>query len=590
MSFTALIADDDAGFCRAFQAYFSDWDVEVAEDGEVATHKLKAKTFDVVVLDRDMPKMGGDAVLRWMSTRAELQHTCTIMCTAFGETSKAVDALKLGAWNYVLKPVRDLELVKALILPGIALKRCNRARSELFTSQDLPSLFEKILSVCGYAVAPAGGMHLLLMSPDGEILHAAGDLATSSRKRRHKFVDKVIQQGDAWLFAETAQETAALEPILPDSKTLAAVAVRGFGTQVLGVLDLEASSEHAFGVAWQEVLRYVADLVAMHRLNEIYTQQLASAAIYREIRHRIATHAQVVSMQTSDLLSANLGPSLDARRLRVIKRNADTIDSIVRGLRDIAQERVPELTPGHSVSALLAEAAEQSAAKHAQNHEPQTTCALCQPLFDCLICANASELKYTLECILDNAWEAIAERYRQDPDCKEGWAGNIKIAIEPEGHGVSLVISDNGIGFEPREKDLLFSPLYSTKTRMREGKENEPDAKGVERVTRVLTSVGWALSIDQEAEKALGDHDLKGAEINIRDENARATVAIRHPSLQNGGITVSQAIVTSGSDENRGIGLFSARQTIRQHGGLIQADSSGVFQGATFKIWLPAEA
>jgi signal transduction histidine kinase/CheY-like chemotaxis protein len=589
MSFTALIADDDAGFCRAFQAYFRDWRVEVAEDGEVATEKLKANSFDVVILDRDMPKMSGDAVLRWMSTRAEHQHACTIMCTAFGETAKAVEALKLGAWNYVLKPVRDLELVKALILPGIAFKRCNKARSELFTSQDLPSFFEKLRSVCGYAVAPAGGMHLLLVSPDGQILHAAGDVQKTGIKRRHKFVDKVIQQGDAWLFAETAQETASLEPILPDSKTLAAVAVRGFGTQILGVLDLEASSEHAFGVAWQEVLRYVADLVAMHRVNEIYAQQLASALIYREIRHRIATHAQVVSMQTSELLETQSDAPFDTRRLRVIKRNADTIDSIVRGLRDIAQERIPDLTPDHSVSALLVEAAEQSEAKHSQNHEPQTTCTLCQPLFDCAIRADPSELKYSLECIIDNAWEAIAERYRQDPACKEGWVGAIKIAIEHEGQGVSLLISDNGIGFEPREKDLLFSPLYSTKTRMLDRKDQEPDAKGVERITRVLTSVGWALSIDQEAEKALDDNDLTGAQIKIRDENSRATVEITHPSLNNGGISVSQAIVTSGSDENRGIGLFSARRTIRQHGGLIQAQSGGVFQGATFKIWLPCQ-
>ena len=196
MSLTALIVDDDTGFRRAFQAFFSDWTVDTAEDGDAAKRILERKTFDVVVLDRNMPKMKGNEVLLWMSTRAEHQYACTIMCTAFGEIGEAVEAMKLGAWYYVLKPVTDLNLLKALLLPGIALKRCNKARSELLAAPDWPTLFGKLSAVCEYATGGEGGLHLLLGSPGGETVRRDGSF---DLQRRHAFANKAMQGEESWV-------------------------------------------------------------------------------------------------------------------------------------------------------------------------------------------------------------------------------------------------------------------------------------------------------------------------------------------------------------------------------------------------------
>jgi two-component system response regulator HydG len=83
-----------------------------ATDGEQALEKYKAGSFDLVLTDIDMSPMDGITLLK--SLRALDPHSVVIIMTAFGSTESAIQALKLGAFDYIQKPFRVEELLKTI--------------------------------------------------------------------------------------------------------------------------------------------------------------------------------------------------------------------------------------------------------------------------------------------------------------------------------------------------------------------------------------------------------------------------------------------------------------------------------------------
>ncbi|GIH28190.1 transcriptional regulatory protein CutR [Acrocarpospora phusangensis] len=83
--------------------------VDVAYDGAEALEKTSYIDYDVVVLDRDLPKVHGDEVARRLV--AERSATRIIMLTAAGDVDDRVEGLDLGADDYLAKPFAFLELI-----------------------------------------------------------------------------------------------------------------------------------------------------------------------------------------------------------------------------------------------------------------------------------------------------------------------------------------------------------------------------------------------------------------------------------------------------------------------------------------------
>jgi DNA-binding response OmpR family regulator len=83
--------------------------VDNADDGEVALQRLAVNTYDVVVLDRDLPVVHGDDVCR--NVVQSPLPTRVLMLTAAGDVDDRVDGLTLGADDYLAKPFAFEELV-----------------------------------------------------------------------------------------------------------------------------------------------------------------------------------------------------------------------------------------------------------------------------------------------------------------------------------------------------------------------------------------------------------------------------------------------------------------------------------------------
>ena len=167
-----LVAEDDApladtvarGLRRAAIA------VDVAADGDDAREKLRLVSYDVLVLDRDLPGVHGDVICE--EVVASGGPTRVLMLTALASVAERVSGLGLGADDYLVKPFAMEELVartRALarrasrvtpptlrwrdITLDPARRRATRGGRELPVTNREFALLEHLMSVDGAAVS-----------------------------------------------------------------------------------------------------------------------------------------------------------------------------------------------------------------------------------------------------------------------------------------------------------------------------------------------------------------------------------------------------------------------------------------------------
>ncbi|HEX7513009.1 MAG TPA: response regulator, partial [Candidatus Methylomirabilis sp.] len=100
---TILVVDDDAGILESFEAVLSkDYDVLFASQGHDALRILSTREVNLVLLDIRMPGMDGMEVLRRIKELNE--QTEVVIVTAVKSLKTAIEAIKLGASDYITKP------------------------------------------------------------------------------------------------------------------------------------------------------------------------------------------------------------------------------------------------------------------------------------------------------------------------------------------------------------------------------------------------------------------------------------------------------------------------------------------------------
>ncbi|MDI6711361.1 MAG: sigma-54 dependent transcriptional regulator [Thermoanaerobacterales bacterium] len=109
-----LVVDDEESVCQMLSDILADegYRAETAGDGREALEKLKREPFDVALVDIRMPEVDGMQLLEHV--QAAGLTLPVIMMTAYGTTETAIQAMKLGAFDYVLKPFNLEELLITL--------------------------------------------------------------------------------------------------------------------------------------------------------------------------------------------------------------------------------------------------------------------------------------------------------------------------------------------------------------------------------------------------------------------------------------------------------------------------------------------
>ena len=159
-----LIVDDDPSIRRALHTTFGTLGFDIAEAvaGEQAIPLLRASDFDAVLLDVNMPGMGGIQTCR--EIRRQFPQLAVLMLTVRNEEDDKVEALEAGADDYVTKPFPIRELVA-------------RVRAAVRRSQNSPVNKDAVITIGQITLDPArrlvqkNGAAVRLTPKEFDLLH-----------------------------------------------------------------------------------------------------------------------------------------------------------------------------------------------------------------------------------------------------------------------------------------------------------------------------------------------------------------------------------------------------------------------------------
>src|SRR2546426_5216742 len=139
-----LVVDDERSMREllAIMLRQAGHDVTVADGGEAAIKALKGDTFDLVSTDLRMREVDGLAVLR--AAKEQSPQTVVLVITAFASTETAVEAMKLGAYDYLTKPFK-VDEIKLTIANALERKRLQDENQALKRQLRRERGFEKFL-------------------------------------------------------------------------------------------------------------------------------------------------------------------------------------------------------------------------------------------------------------------------------------------------------------------------------------------------------------------------------------------------------------------------------------------------------------
>ncbi|MBS1271115.1 MAG: Regulatory protein AtoC [Candidatus Marinimicrobia bacterium] len=111
MKGTILIADDEQEIRESLSVVLEDegYECTTAEHGEVALEKIEKANYDILIADIKMPKLDGMELLE--KTKQISPQTMSIIITAYATVETAVQALRTGASDYILKPLDFDEVI-----------------------------------------------------------------------------------------------------------------------------------------------------------------------------------------------------------------------------------------------------------------------------------------------------------------------------------------------------------------------------------------------------------------------------------------------------------------------------------------------
>lgn len=128
-----LLVDDEPHFCQVMAMHLADegYQVTTATQATEALERFQRGPFHLIITDLKMPGMDGLAFLERI--RSISPYVPVIVLTAYGTVETAVQAMKLGAFDYILKPV-DVEELKIVVARALRIREITRENVALKAS------------------------------------------------------------------------------------------------------------------------------------------------------------------------------------------------------------------------------------------------------------------------------------------------------------------------------------------------------------------------------------------------------------------------------------------------------------------------
>ncbi len=152
MTTTILIIDDEANLRKTLAEILRarGYLILEAEDGSTAVDLLATTVPDLIFSDWKMPKVGGEELLQYLHSHPRLASVPVIVITAYGSSHSAIEAIRLGAYDFVTKPF-DLDEIVVTAERALDHSTLNRELIRLHSqpTQDYASTSGRLVGASG---------------------------------------------------------------------------------------------------------------------------------------------------------------------------------------------------------------------------------------------------------------------------------------------------------------------------------------------------------------------------------------------------------------------------------------------------------
>ncbi len=508
-----LLIDDDALIRRALADYLREYgyEAETAADGIEGLNLIRAQRFDVVLVDLRMPHLDGLEVISIL--QAERPELPVIVISGTGVLSDAIEAMRRGAWDYVGKPIQDMEetlfvvervLERARLVAERdryrrELERLNRSleaevarqTEDLFVQNrelaalnrvsyaisdplDLDTMLHRATDAAVVAIEADGGLVRLLNPATNQLVVAAS----------RGFPDAYLQSAPAIPLGEgvVGQVAKAGHPraghdfeadpwLAPLSQTggfrsYLCVPLRA-GDQILGTLGVAKRSDHAFEARDVELLAAIGNQIGVAVARAQYAIDLERANVELEKANADLRRLDTLREQFIQNVAHELRTPLALVR--------GYVDMLVEGDLEPEEQKVALDVTARRVQALVNLVESISTLQDLDSHPlrlervvpaelVETSCQMTAQLaarVNIQVCnrcprdlppfvGDFTRLAQALHQMLDNACKFSPEGSRVTVDA---WA-------EPDRDRVHFSVTDQGIGVPSEEHKRIFERFY----------------------------------------------------------------------------------------------------------------------------------
>jgi signal transduction histidine kinase/DNA-binding response OmpR family regulator len=517
---TVLVADDrkdNVDFLRQYVLEPNGYRVKAATDGRVALRIALEEDVDLVISDLVMPNLNGLELMEEL--REAGKQIPTILMTFHGSESAAVNAFRLGARDYIIKPFTVEEMVDA-IDRALAEARLRRERDELTRHMlqanrqleqhvkelrilyglgrsvtsllDLELVLNRIVEAAVYLTGAEEGSLMLIDEASGSLyMRAARGVGEKhSRGFRVRVEDsiagRVLQTGEPIILGGARQDDTFKIKTDYFVKSLLNVPLK-VGDEVIGVLAVNnRDSARAFSSRHLRMLMALADYASISIYNaRLYQDLIASRDQIekwsQDLEAKISERTKALETTQAQLHRSEKLAALGHMAAGVTKEMSDPINTVLGHVRLLESK----LAGGGDQVRISLEAIEREALH----------CRLTmQSLLDFVRRTSPKTQPVDLNELLEVAWRRIEDDlllgsvdivrgfdphlplvqvdrtqleqalYQLMRNSCEGmrFGGTLRLITRPVGSEVQVIVADTGQGLSQEQLRHIFDPFYFT--------------------------------------------------------------------------------------------------------------------------------
>jgi CheY-like chemotaxis protein/signal transduction histidine kinase len=284
-----LIIDDNLDMHEMLRRILTPlgYELTMADNGARGLALLRSGKFGVAILGLMLPDLHGMEILRRIrSDRPDIE---IIVLTAYASLDSAIEALRLGAYDYVIKPF-PLEALSSAVRRAVEKQRMatrlaaiHELTTELALTHDVRQVADKVMSIAG-RVLEFDGCGLWLVDPDKRELHcqsACGDGALPSARVSFEADQSILAAAARraqTLYVPDTRKPTRYAPVEPAHRSALAVPLLIRGA-VLGVLSVECGEANALSADDLQLVSILATSASV---------AIENARLYRQAQQELA--------------------------------------------------------------------------------------------------------------------------------------------------------------------------------------------------------------------------------------------------------------------------------------------------------------